>query len=93
MTMVRKQVFITAEQNRLLKQRAKAARKPQAELIRDAIDRELGIDSGKDDWKAGMMGAFGAVADEDGLEERIATLRQGTRTRLESNARKLKGAT
>ena len=30
MTMVRKQVFITVEQNRLLKQRAKATRRPEA---------------------------------------------------------------
>jgi hypothetical protein len=90
MTMVRKQVFITPEQNRLLKQRAKATRRPEAELIRAAIDRELGIEGDKDDWKAGIMATFGALADEEGLEERIAELRRDTSARLDQYSKKLR---
>ncbi len=89
MTMVRKQVFITAEQNRLLKQRAKATRRPEAELIRAAIDRELGIESEKDDWKARIMASFGALADEEGFEERVAENRRRWNARLEDIRRKL----
>ena len=91
MTMVRKQVFITAEQNRLLKLRAKAAKRPEAELIRAAIDRELGIESEKDDWKAGIASTFGALADEEGFEERIADLRRGTNARLDEHVKKSRG--
>jgi hypothetical protein len=89
MTMVRKQVFITTEQNRLLKLRAKAAKRPEAELIRSAIDRELGIESEKDDWKARIMSTFGALADDEGLEQRIAENRRRWNARLDDIRRKL----
>ena len=92
MAMVRKQVFITAEQNRLLKQRAKSTKRPEAELIRSAIDRELGIENEKGDWKAGIMATFGALADEEGFGERIAELRRATNARLDENIKKLRGA-
>ena len=91
MTMVRKQVFITVEQNRLLKQRAKATRRPEAELIRAAIDRELGIGNDKDDWKAAIASTFGALADEEGFEERVAEMRRGTSARLDEHIKKLGG--
>lgn len=91
MNMVRKQVFITVEQNRLLKQRAKTTKRPEAELIRAAIDRELGIEGEKDDWKAEILKYAGALADEGGIEERIADLRRGTNTRLDQYAKKLRG--
>jgi predicted DNA-binding protein len=41
MSMVRKQVFITAEQNRLLKAHARATGQPEAEIVREAIDLAL----------------------------------------------------
>lgn len=91
MSMVRKQVFITAEQNRALKKRAKATGRPEAEFIRAAIDRELGLNAPEDDWKAGIMKYAGALADEDGAEQRIAELRRGTKARLDAHARKLRG--
>ena len=91
MAMVRKQVFITPEQNRLLKLRAKATKRPEAELIRSAIDRELGVESQEDDWKAQIMSTFGALADEDGFDERIAEVRRGTKARLDENIKKLRG--
>jgi hypothetical protein len=40
--MIRKQLFITAEQNRKLKQRAAAAGVSEGELIRAGIDQKLG---------------------------------------------------
>lgn len=91
MTMVRKQVFITAEQNRLLKQRAKASRRPEAELIRAAIDRELGIEPDKDDWKARIMKCAGALKDTRHLEKTIAENRRRMSRRLDANIRKLRG--
>lgn len=89
MGMVRKQVFITAEQNRLLKQRAKAAKRPEAELIRATIDRELGIESERDDWKARIMKYAGALADDEGLEKRIQENRRRWNARLGEVRRKL----
>ncbi len=91
MTMVRKQVFITIEQNRLLKQRAKAAGRPEAELIRGAIDRELGIETGKDDWKAEILKYAGALADDEGLAERVAANRRRWNKRVDENIQRLQG--
>ncbi len=91
MSMVRKQVFITVEQNRLLKLRAKTARRPEAELIRAAIDRELGIESDKDDWKTRIMACAGALADDEGLAERVAKHRQRWNKRVDENIKRLQG--
>lgn len=90
--MVRKQILITPEQNRLLKQRAKLTRQPEAELIRAAIDRELGIEEQGDDWKSRIMSSFGVLADEESLEDRIAATRRRWSTRLEDIRRKLNDA-
>jgi len=76
MSMVRKQVFITAEQNRLLKAHARATGQPEAELIRAALDRELGADVAGDDWKRRMMACAGSLADADDLETTVARNRE-----------------
>ena len=39
--MVRKQIYLTARQNDLLKRAAAAARRSEAELLREALDRFL----------------------------------------------------
>lgn len=44
-SMVRKQVYLTVEQDRRLRRAADRARRPEAEIIRAALDRELGVDS------------------------------------------------
>ena len=40
--MVRKQIYITAEQNSRLRKAARKQRRPEAEIVRDALDRNLG---------------------------------------------------
>ncbi len=91
MTMVRKQLFITAEQNRLLKLRAKSAKRPEAELIRAAIDRELGIESDTDDWKARIMKCAGALKNDEGLAEQVAENRRRWNRRVEENINRQQG--
>lgn len=90
--MVRKQILITPEQNRLLKQRARATGRPEAELIRAAIGRELGIEDLGDDWKSRIMAAFGVLAEDDGLVERVAANRQRWNARLDDIRRKMDDA-
>jgi len=55
--MIRKQVYIEKRQDRLLKQRAKALRTTEAELIRRGLDRtliEAGTESRKDSWQSAL---------------------------------------
>lgn len=91
MAMVRKQVFITLEQNRALKKRAKATGRPEAELIRAAIDREMGIEKPNDDWKAEIMKYAGALADDEGFEARVAKNRRAWNARVEENIKRMQG--
>jgi hypothetical protein len=42
--MVRKQVYLTTEQDRRLRQAARKHRRTEAEIVRQALDRELGTD-------------------------------------------------
>ncbi len=51
MTIVHKQVFITAEQNRRLKAQARATGLAKAQLIRRALDQELGLTVAAENWK------------------------------------------
>lgn len=92
MTMVRKQVYITSDQNRRLKLQAEATGRPEAELIRSGIDRVLGGAEDSDDWKSRIMTFAGALADEEGIEQRVAEQRQRLNARLDANLAKLKGA-
>jgi hypothetical protein len=92
MAMVRKQVFITAEQNRRLKQRAAQTGTVEAEVIRAAIDRELGLDTGGEGgWKDRMLAAAAQIEDADGLERRVNQLREGWNRRIGETGRKLRG--
>jgi hypothetical protein len=50
--MVRKQLFITAEQNRKLKERAAATGVSEADLIRAGIDQQLEVTTEKTDWRS-----------------------------------------
>jgi hypothetical protein len=60
--LVRKQVYLTPEQDRRLKQAARKERRPAAEIIREALDRRLALETeiGPDDdplWEAvGLAG-------------------------------------
>jgi len=75
--MVRKQVFITAEQNKKLKARAAAIGVAEAELIRAGIDLRLDQKLEKPDWRTALDKLSGAWAERDDLEELLAKHRQG----------------
>jgi Ribbon-helix-helix domain len=75
--MVRKQVFITAEQNKKLKARATATGVAEAELIRAGIELRLEQKLEKPDWRAALDKLSGAWAERDDLEELLAKGRQG----------------
>ena len=87
--LVRKQILITAEQESLLKERARLSGLGQAALIRAAIDRELGVETTDDDWKSRLLTLAGALGDCDGLELRIAENRDRWRHRIDATSRKL----
>lgn len=82
MAMVRKQLFITREQDKLLKQRSRETGRAEADLIRAGIDRELGLAEAEDDWRTRLMSYAGALKDNEGLEETIAENRKRWRARL-----------
>ena len=81
--MVRKQVFITAEQNKKLKARAAAAGVAEAELIRAGIDLRLGQEpEEKIDWRTALGKLSGAWAERDDLDEILQRNRRGWKRRL-----------
>ena len=83
--MVRKQLFITAEQNRRIKSRAAVTGLSEGEIIRRGIDRELDEKSGaaEGDWKDAWRQAFGMWKDRDDIEEFYANRRKRDRQRME----------
>ncbi len=85
--MVRKQVFITAEQNKKLKLRAAAAGVAEAELIRAGIDLRLNQEpEERRAWKSIVDETFtklsGAWAERDDLDEILRKNRRGWKRRL-----------
>jgi hypothetical protein len=77
--MVRKQFFLTAEQNRRLKELAAVSGKSEAELVREVVDRRLDEGrSGADDWKAAWRQAAGMWADHPDID-RIMQERRAAR--------------
>lgn len=85
-SMVRKQFFITAEQNARLKALAAASGKAEGELMRDGLEKALVEEEGQaEDWKAAWAKAAGMWANypelDDLLEERRAARRR-RRTRI-----------
>lgn len=89
--MVRKQILITPEQSRRLKARAEAAGGSEADIVRQAIARELGIDEpAGGDWKQRLLKLAGTL-DEPGLEEAIKKNRQRWNARANDTRGKLQG--
>ncbi|HVY42046.1 MAG TPA: hypothetical protein VG966_03385 [Hyphomicrobiaceae bacterium] len=80
--MIRKQLFITVEQNRRLKARAAATGVAEAELIRAGIDRELDREPGNADWRSVVDKLSGAWAERDDIEGIVKKNRQGWKRRL-----------
>jgi hypothetical protein len=74
--MIRKQVFITPEQNRRLKERAALSGVAEAQLVREGIDIVLEKQKRKDDdWKAGLRRIAGMWKDYDEIDDIIARRR------------------
>jgi hypothetical protein len=80
--MVRKQVFITAEQNKRLKAHAAAAGVSEAELVRAGIDLRLEQKAEKTDWRRLAERLSGAWAERDDLDEILRKNRKGWKRRL-----------
>jgi hypothetical protein len=83
--MIRKQVFITPEQNRRLKERAALSGVAEAELIRAGIDLRLeqADASTKGDWKEAWRQAAGMWKDYDAADQIVSKRRARLRKRRE----------
>lgn len=82
--MVRKQVYLTPEQNERLRRAAARERRTEAEVLRDALDRHLGASvpaSAKlaDDTLWGIVGI--GSSDDGDLSERVDEVLYGARER------------
>lgn len=75
--MVRKQVFITVEQNRRLKEAAAASGKPEGEIMRASLDQLLSEKALQaDDWKTGWQQAAGMWSNYPEIEQIMARRRE-----------------
>jgi hypothetical protein len=71
--MVRKQLFVTAEQNQRLKALAAGTGKSEGQLIREGLDDRIAREpAGDQDWKAVWMKAAGMWADYPEVHEKLA---------------------
>jgi hypothetical protein len=73
--MVRKQIFITSEQNRRLKAHAAATGVSEAELVRAGIDLRLEQKPEKVDWRRLAERLSGAWAERENLDEEMREIR------------------
>lgn len=91
--MVRKQILITPEQRRRLAARARSMGCPESEVIRAAIDREIGLEPDDLDWKRRILSVAGSFSsgEADALENTIRQNRKRWSSRIEDVRRKLSG--
>jgi predicted transcriptional regulator len=83
---VRKQIFVTVEQNRRLRTLSAAMARPEGELVREAIDDWMARNTKDEaDWKTGLLGLAGIWADYPEIEEKLAVGRRswGRRRQLQ----------
>jgi hypothetical protein len=90
--MVRKQVFITAEQNKRLKAHAAATGVSEAELVRAGIDLRLEREAEKPDWRRIADNLSGAWAERENLDEEMRAIRRRWNRRDQILGRKAKRA-
>lgn len=69
--MVRKQVLLTSGQSRWLKRRALETGLAESEIIRSALDREVGVADPEDDWRERLVKLVGSI-DDSGFADRMA---------------------
>ena len=76
--LVRKQILVTPEQNRRLRELAASSRKPEGALVREALDAWIAAQPATDhDWKKRLMQLAGAWRNlDDDIEARFAELRK-----------------
>ena len=78
--MVRKQVYITADQDRRLKARAKANGQPAAEVLRAMLDTSLNASEpveDKDAWKKVIVNLKPIWQDREDMHEIVRDMRKG----------------
>jgi hypothetical protein len=90
--MVRKQIFISPEQNRRLKARAAATGVSEAELVRAGIDLRLEQKPEKTDWRRLAERLSGAWAERENLDEEMREIRGRWNRREQFLGRKAKRA-
>jgi hypothetical protein len=74
--MVRKQFFITAEQNKRLKAHAAATGVSEAELVRAGIDLRIDQAPATQNWRDGLDKLSGAWAERKDLDEEMREIRR-----------------
>ena len=95
--MVRKQVLITAEQNRRLKALAKASGKSERAVLREAIIEQLAkqadfnTNASQEGWKATLLLAAGIWKDYPEIDDIMQQGREGRRKRREKINRRMRG--
>lgn len=92
--MVRKQVFITADQNRLLKRRAGETGMAEAEIVRRGIDLALSnVQPADADWRSELDEFVREAGEFEDLAARVQANKRGQadkwRKRLAGTRRKL----
>ena len=83
--MVRKQVYITAEQDRRLKALGRLRGVPVAGIIRQVLQKEIDASATEDDleaWKARLRSIKPIWKDRDNIQEEMQDLRKGWGRRL-----------
>ena len=89
--LVRKQILITPEQARQLKARSEATGLAEAEIVRQALDREIGqVLASNDGWKQRLLKLAGTL-DEAGIEDRLEKNRKQWNDRVAQVGKKLRG--
>lgn len=82
--MLRTQIYITEEQERLIAHQAADAGVPKAEVIRRILDAALGLDTGGADRRSAILATAGILSAARDWPEWLADVRgEGAGNRLE----------
>ena len=90
--MVRKQFFITAEQNKRLRAHAAATGVSEAELVRDGIELRLERKPEKADWRRLAESFSSSWAERENLDEEMREIRRRWNRRDRIIGRKARSA-
>lgn len=76
--MHRTQIYITAEQDERIAERARDAGVPKAVIIRRMLDQGLGLDDGGEARRTAILASAGAAAEEDDWPTWLDRVRAGS---------------